>query len=119
MRILIVEDEALIWMYLETLVMEFGHEVCAFATTARAAMSQASLHLPDLILMDIRLAEGSSGIHAAREIHRQHGIRCIFLSGNLDEATRDAVRPYDPIAFLGKPVLPIRLQQALEQALIG
>ena len=119
MKILIVEDEALIWMYLETLVMEFGHEVCAVATTARAAISQASLHLPDLILMDIRLAEGSSGIHAAREIHGRHGIRCIFLSGNLDEATRDAVRPYDPIAFLGKPVLPIRLQHALEQAASG
>ena len=119
MKILIVEDETLIWMYLETLVMEFGHDVCAIATTARAAISQASLHLPDLILMDIRLAEGSSGIHAAREIHGRHGIRCIFLSGNLDEATRDAVRPYDPIAFLGKPVLPIRLQQALEQAQIG
>jgi DNA-binding NarL/FixJ family response regulator len=71
---------------------------------------------PDVALMDIRLSQGSSGIEAAREIYARHGVRCIFLSGNLDEATRNAVGPYDPIDFVGKPVLPVMLHRALKKA---
>jgi len=66
--------------------------------------------------MDIRLSGGSSGVEAAREIHARQGLRCIFLSANLDEATQRAVHPCDPIAFVGKPVLPIVLERALHKA---
>ncbi len=84
MKVLIVEDEALTAMHLEMLIEEFGHQVCAIAASAAEAISHAAAHLPDVALMDIRLANRSSGIDAAREIHTSHGIRCIFLSGNLD-----------------------------------
>ena len=65
--------------------------------------------------MDIRLAEGG-GIDAARELHARQGLRCIFLSANLDEPTRAALQPYEPIDFVGKPVLPVVLQRALKKA---
>jgi CheY-like chemotaxis protein len=71
---------------------------------------------PDVVLMDIRLRFGTSGIEAARELHVRHGVHCIFLSGNLDEATRAAALPYEPIDFIGKPILPIALQRTLEKA---
>jgi two-component system, response regulator PdtaR len=116
MRILIVEDEPLIAMHLEMLVAELGHEVCAIAACERDAIVHASTHHPDVVLIDIRLALGSSGIDTARELHARHGLRCIFLSGNLDEATRNAVLPYEPIAFIGKPILPVQLRRALEDA---
>jgi hypothetical protein len=44
------------------------------------------------------------------------GLRCIFVSANLDEPTRKAVEPYDPMEFLGKPVIPVMLQRALTKA---
>lgn len=113
MKILIVEDEALIAMHLELLVTRFGHEVCAVAASMAEAIAHAAIHFPNVALMDIRLAGGSSGIDAAREIYTRHGIRCIFLSGNLDMATRNAVQAYDPVDFVGKPILPSLLQQAL------
>ena len=116
MRVLIVEDDALIAMHLAMVVAEFGHDVCATAATAAEAIALAALHNPDVVLMDIRLAQGSSGIDAAREIHAQHGLRCIFLSGNLDTATRSLLEPYEPIGFVGKPVLPVVLQRALKKA---
>ena len=116
MRVLIVEDEALIAMYLEKLVVEFGHEVCGIATCARDAVEHASTHRPDVALIDIRLALESSGIDAARELHARYGLRCIFVSANLDEATRNAALPFEPIAFVGKPILPAQLQRALENA---
>ena len=116
MRILIVEDEAIFAMYLEMLVVELGHEVCAVAASARDAIVCASTHRPDVALMDIRLARQSSGVDAARELHARYGLRCIFLSGNLDEAARNAVLSCEPVAFIGKPILPVQLQRALQKA---
>ena len=116
MRILIVEDEVLIAMHLEMLVAHLGHEVCAIARSADEALAHAAVYRPDVALMDIRLARGSSGIDAAREMHARFGLRCIFLSGNLDQAAKIAIDPCDPVDFIGKPVLPVMLQRALKKA---
>jgi two-component system, response regulator PdtaR len=116
MRVLIVEDEAIVALHLAILVAELGHEVCATAASAAGAIALATLHNPHVVLMDVRLADGSSGIDAARELHAQQALRCIFLSANLDEPTRTALLPYEPIDFVGKPVLPVILQQALKKA---
>jgi DNA-binding NarL/FixJ family response regulator len=116
MRVLIVEDEALIAIYLEALVVSFGYEVCAVAGTACDAIKNAALHAPHVGLMDIRLARGTSGIDAAHEIYSRHGVRCIFLSANLDDATKDALGGCEPIDFIGKPVLPVLLCRALQTA---
>jgi two-component system, response regulator PdtaR len=116
MRVLIVEDEAIIALHLAILVAELGHEVCATAASAAEAIALATLHNPHVVLMDVRLADGSSGIDAARELHAQQALRCIFLSANLDESTRKALLPYEPIDFVGKPVLPVVLQRALKKA---
>ena len=117
MRVLIVEDDAIIAMHLAMLVAEFGHEVCADLRHALGGWSiaLATAHNPDVVLMDIRLAQGS-GIDAARELHARQALRCIFLSANLDEPTRVALQPYEPIDFVGKPVLPVVLQRALKKA---
>jgi DNA-binding NarL/FixJ family response regulator len=116
MRVLIVEDEPIVAMHLALLVAELGHDVCATAATAASAIALAAAHRPDVVLMDIRLAQGSSGIDAARELHVHQALRCIFLSANLDEVTRTTLLPYEPIDFVGKPVLPVVLQRALKKA---
>lgn len=116
MRVLIVEDEVLIALHLAAMVDDLGHEVVDVATSASEAISAAATHCPDVALMDIRLSGGSSGIEAAGEMHARQGLRCIFLSANLDAATQRAILPYEPIAFVGKPVLPIVLQRALRKA---
>jgi two-component system, response regulator PdtaR len=97
MRVLIVEDEALIASYLEALVVSFGYEVCALAASAPEAIENAAIHMPDVVLMDIRLARGTSGIEAARQIYARQGLRCIFLSANLDDASRRTLGPFQPI----------------------
>jgi two-component system, response regulator PdtaR len=90
--------------------------VCATVVSAVDTIERAVRLRPDVVLMDIRLAQGSSGIDAARELHAQQALRCIFLSANLDEATKTALLPYEPIDFVGKPVLPVVLQRALKKA---
>jgi two-component system, response regulator PdtaR len=116
MRVLIVEDDAIVAMHLAMLVAQLGHEVCAVVSSATEAVARAAALSPDVVLMDIRLAGGSSGIEAAREIYARQALRCIFLSANLDEATKTELLAYDPIDFVGKPVLPVRLQRALNKA---
>lgn len=86
------------------------------AASAAGAIAEAATHCPDVMLMDVRLAQGSSGIEAARELHARQALRCIFLSANLDELTKRALLPYEPIDFVGKPVLPILLKRGLEKA---
>jgi two-component system, response regulator PdtaR len=69
-----------------------------------------------VVLMDLRLANGSSGIDAARELYARHGLRCIILSANLDERTMGALQPLQPIDFVDKPLLPVMLKRAMERA---
>jgi two-component system, response regulator PdtaR len=116
MRVLIVEDEPLIAMHIEMMVKDFGYHVCGVATSTREAISLAATEHPHIALMDIHLAGSSSGIEAAQELFQSHGVRCIFLSANLDRHVREAVAPFKPIGFLGKPVLPVLLRRALAQA---
>jgi DNA-binding NarL/FixJ family response regulator len=116
MKILIIEDDFYIGLYLKMLVTEFGYEVCAIAGTCATALQLAARHRPDIAITDVRLARGDSGLDAARELHTVFGMRCIFLSGNLDERTKKAATPYEPLAFLHKPVSPLLLQQALGKA---
>ena len=115
MRVLIVEDDALIAMYLAKLVADFGYEVVASVRSESAAIAKAMAVSPNVALMDIRLADGS-GVNVARELHTRMAVRCIFVSANLDEPTRMALLPYQPIEFIGKPILPVILQRALRKA---
>ena len=116
MIVLIVEDEVLIAMHLELLVTGFGHEVCAIALSSAEAIAHAAAHRPDVSLMDVRLGYGGSGIEAAGELLRLYGVRSIFLSANLDEATRKSALAHDPVDFVEKPFLPILVQRALKKA---
>lgn len=116
MKVLIVEDEALVAMYLAALVVSFGYEVCGLAACATEAIDDAAAQAPHVALMDVRLLHGDSGVDVAREIYVRSGLRCIFLSANLDDATRSAVDSCQPIDFLDKPVLPGLLRRALQKA---
>ena len=116
MRVLIVEDDFIIATHLAKLVVDLGHEVCATAASASDALAQAATLNPGVVLMDLRLAKGSSGLDVARDLHKRHALRCIFVSGDLDELTRIMLMPYQPIDFIDKPVLPVVLQRALKKA---
>lgn len=112
-RVLIVEDEALIAMELTFSIEELGHEVIGHAIDETSAIRLARELAPDTVLMDLRLARGTSGIEAARVLFEDLDLRCIFISGNLDPATRQSLESLEPIAMLSKPVLPTLLASVL------
>jgi CheY-like chemotaxis protein len=101
--ILIVEDEMLLALDLEHMLRDAGYDVCGVATDAEEAVTVAEKCLPDLALMDVRLAHESSGIDAARRLRRGWNVPSIFISANLDQDTRAHAMEAAPLGFVDKP----------------
>ncbi|TFL16575.1 response regulator [Jannaschia formosa] len=91
-----------------------GHQVVSTARTAAEAVVEARRIRPALVLMDIRLADGSSGTDAAADLYRDLGIRCAFLSGSLDRMMREQLAALEPLGLLSKPVTPTLLRATLD-----
>ncbi len=116
LRVLIVEDEAILALDLEGQVEDAGHVVVGIAADAGQAIHAAETTRPDMAFMDLRLANGSSGIDAARALHERWNIPCVFISANLDPDMRERIMPLDPIGFISKPFHPRRIEEALADA---
>ncbi|MBV1798570.1 response regulator [Siccirubricoccus sp. G192] len=86
MRILIVEDEALIAMLLTESLESAGHQVMGPAATATEALALCEAARPDLALLDINLRDGSSGLDVARALLPRWGVLAIFTSAQIMEA---------------------------------
>lgn len=96
MRILIVEDEALIAMMLTDSLEGGGHEVMGPAATMAEAMALCDALRPELALLDINLRDGSSGVDVAHALFGRWGVLSIFASGEMMEArqARDVALGY-------------------------
>jgi CheY-like chemotaxis protein len=81
LRILIVEDNAIIAMLLETTLADMGHEVCAIEGTETGAVAAAARLRPDLLIVDAGLSEGN-GISAVDRILRGGFVPHVFVSGH-------------------------------------
>lgn len=101
---LIVEDEALIAMHTEQMLSGMGHEVSGVTNNGQEAMEMADALHPDVIVMDILLAGGMSGLEAAEEIQRRHGTPFIFISGSLEKDHMNRIEKLDHFGFLSKPI---------------
>jgi len=114
-RVLIIEDETLIAIDLSDIVSKLGHEVVATADTASKAIAAAAQHQPDLVLADIQLADGSSGIDAVNEILHRVSVPVIFITAFPDRLLTGE-RP-EPTFLITKPYLEETVQAAVSQAL--
>lgn len=109
-RILIVEDDAILAWDLENILTQEGHRIVGRAGTFEGALALAESRRPDLVIMDLKLAQGTSGLATASEIYHRFGIRSLFVSGNIDrDLIAKATRDCNPLGFLGKPYAPDEL----------
>ena len=114
-RVMIIEDEPIIAMDLENLVTELGHKVIAIAATRDEAVAKAKSERPGLVLADINLGEGGSGIDAVNEILSSFDIPVIFITA-YPEKLLTGERP-EPTYLIAKPFLPETVQATVGQAL--
>ncbi|MFK0335540.1 response regulator [Rhizobium sp. NPDC090275] len=111
MRVLIVEDEALVALELERIVTEAGHT----AVGPVATVEQALAHAPrvDVALVDLGLSDGMSGAVLARRLTDRFGISVVFVTGSPGDVGHGLDGAVDVI---GKPFFDERIRQGLEKA---
>ena len=112
LRVLVVEDDALIGMLLGDMLEMMGHEVCAIETTQAGAVAAAARCLPDVMIVDAQLGTGS-GIAAVDDIIARRPVPHVFATGDV-RAVR-AIRPRAVV--LEKPFTEASLASAMTQAL--
>lgn len=113
--VLIIEDEPIIAMDLEGIVQGLGHRVAAIADTRRSAVEAARTHNPGLVLADIQLADGSSGIDAVSDILGDFKVPVIFITAYPDRLLTGE-RP-EPTFLITKPFQEDTVKAAISQAL--
>jgi DNA-directed RNA polymerase specialized sigma24 family protein len=115
-RVLIIEDEPLIAMHLESIVSEMGHDVVAVAATHGQAVEAAGTVKPDLVLADVQLADGSSGIEAVAEILESMRVPVVFITA-YPERLLTGERP-EPAWLVTKPFERETVVATVGQALL-
>ncbi|MFT4025691.1 MAG: response regulator [Novosphingobium sp.] len=113
--VLIIEDEPLISMQLEDIVLSLGHEVCGTAATRTQAQQAIAEHRPGLVLADIQLADGSSGLDAVDDILAFGDLPVIFITA-FPERLLTGDRP-EPTYLVTKPFQEASVRAAISQAL--
>ncbi|QBF29957.1 response regulator [Thalassococcus sp. S3] len=115
-KVMIIEDEAIIAMDLESLVADMGHRVTGVARTHVSAVALAEREVPDLILADIQLADNSSGIDAVNEILAASGERPVIFITAFPERLLTGERP-EPAFLISKPYSEDQVRSAISQAM--
>jgi DNA-directed RNA polymerase specialized sigma24 family protein len=113
--VMIIEDEPFIAMDLEGLVESLGHQVLGVARTHAEAVTLAKVKRPGLILADIQLADGSSGLDAVNELLRSFEVPVIFITA-YPERFLTGDRP-EPAFLIAKPFQPATVSAVVSQAL--
>ena len=113
--VLIIEDEPVIAADIEALVRELGHRVTEVAATHHEALDAVARRRPGLVLADIQLADGSSGIDAVKDILASYDVPVIFITA-FPERLLTGERP-EPTFLITKPFQPETVKAAIGQAL--
>lgn len=117
LRILIVEDEAIIAANLALTVDSLGYSVIGPVATGEDAIKKVIEFHPDLVLMDIELVGGMNGIDVAEKIRSFAQIPIIYLTAYTDEKRLKQALKTDPYGYLVKPVHSRELYAMIEMSL--
>lgn len=115
-KVLIVEDEALIAEDLSDSLTDFGFTVTDIAASGEACFESINSKAPDIVIMDINLQGKLDGIETAKILNQIHRLPFIFLTSNSDTNTVSRAIPLNPHAFISKPYNKNDLKIAIELA---
>ena len=113
--VLIIEDEPLIAAHLQKILEDLGHRVASIARTHKDAEAAAALHKPGLVLADVKLADGSSGLDAVNDILASFTIPVVFVTA-FPERLMTGERP-EPTFLIAKPFREDAVKAIVSQVL--
>jgi PAS domain S-box-containing protein len=116
LRVLVVEDEALVALDLEERLARLGYEVSGVVDNGADALSHLRSRKVDLILMDIRIRGENDGIQTAAALRQTAEIPVVFLTAHADEATLQRAALTEPFGYVLKPFDERELRATIEMA---
>ncbi|WP_415250970.1 response regulator [Sulfurimonas sp.] len=102
-KILIVEDEPIVALDIERTLLKLGYSITDSVTNYDDAIASVASHTPDIIFMDISLANSKSGIEIVQEIKKTKDIPIIYLTAFSDDDTMQKAIQTNPVNYLLKP----------------
>jgi CheY-like chemotaxis protein len=117
LRIMVVEDEAIVALDMARTIRRFGHFVIGPAASGAEAIHLAHTERPDLVLMDIRLKGSMDGVEAAVIIRRELAIPIVYVTGQADTATVQRAKKTEPAGYLNKPFTASELADMIRQVI--
>ena len=115
LRILVIENEVLLRLVVQEILLDLGHEIVGWASSAHEAVAEAERQRPDIVLMDIQLDGAGDGIDAAQAIWDRLGIASVFMTGATDGDTRDRALMTRPLGYLQKPLNRVDLKVVIDR----
>lgn len=115
-RVFVVEDEGIVAMDLFGTLRRLGYELVGNTTRGEDVLELVRKAMPDVILMDIRLAGEVDGIEAARQVRAALRVPVIFLTAYSDETTLARARTVEPYGYIMKPFDDVGVRTAVELA---
>lgn len=111
LRIVVVENDAIIALFLSELLTGMGHEICAVALSEEEAVACAARVLPDLMIVDSGLDSGT-GMGAMRRILAQSAVAHVYVTGN----PRAVLAEQADAIVVTKPFTMLELQKGIARA---
>ncbi len=115
--VLIVEDDPIISHDISIILQQHDYKVVAVCHKATKAIDRLSKGGIDIVILDIHLGSGQSGIDVAQVIHSKYHLPYIFLTSFSDQATLQAAQEQGPYGYLVKPFQEATLLTTLSLAL--
>ena len=116
-KVMIVEDEAIVAMDLAAGLEKDGYEVVGIADNAAAALALFAENEVDIVLMDVHIIGPKDGIETALELQKQRAVPLIYLTAFTDSKTIERAKSTLPAAYLAKPYSITNVRIAIELAI--
>ncbi|ADN35360.1 response regulator receiver protein [Methanolacinia petrolearia DSM 11571] len=118
-KILVVEDDAIISELIMWRLKDLGYANCKFVSSGEAAVEEARMMSPDLILMDVTLDGDLDGIDAIKEIKKfMPGVPFVYLSSHMENDIIERALETKPSGYIAKPFEDFELRMGIEIALM-
>jgi AraC-like DNA-binding protein len=105
-KILIVEDEAVIAMHIQTIVEEYNYEVIDILDTVETAIESIEATFPDLVLIDINLNKDKAGIDLGHYLLKKDSVPFIYITSYSNPITLEKAKDTRPHGYIVKPFKP-------------
>ncbi|MGJ8735225.1 response regulator [Zobellia laminariae] len=114
LKVLIVEDNLIIQMFIEHIIINAGKTHVKTADNGEDALKTVEQYTPDVVLLDIGLSGGLNGIETARILKEKFNTPFVYITGNSDYTTLENAKKTEPLHILRKPIDEYELNREFE-----